>query len=187
MVNSPVVARLRRPAVFETSGVSEAVQAQQAEQIAAWERHNADALVALECLMLDGDGFDALEANLQLDQVHLARVRATRHLVERPAELVEKHPTGSIAVYAGLRGDAVLKYGGRRQMVRPGQLVVCDADQPFQRGFAHGLEELAVKVPRAAFEERTGLSTVAEPVIVDVGPGGDIYGRALVRLVGNAV
>ncbi|MBO0841601.1 MAG: helix-turn-helix transcriptional regulator, partial [Nocardioides sp.] len=45
----------------------------------------------------------------------------------------------------------------------------------------------AVKVPRAAFEERTGLSTVAEPVIVDVGPGGDIYGRALVRLVGNAV
>jgi hypothetical protein len=38
---------------------------------------------------------------------------------------------------------------GTREL-RPGQLLICDADRPFARGFARGLEELAIKVPREA-------------------------------------
>lgn len=179
--------RLRRPAVFETERATQADEAEQAAQVEAWERHNADALVALECQLLDDLGFEALEANLQLEQVHLARVRATRHVVERPASLVERHPTGSLAVYAALRGDAVLEYGGRRRVLHPGQVVVCDADRPFVRSFGHGLEELAVKVPLPALAERTGRAAMAEPVVVDARPTGDRYAKALVRLVAGAL
>lgn len=179
--------RLRRPAVFETGRATQADEAEQAAQVEAWERHNADALVALECQLLDDLGFEALEANLQLEQVHLARVRATRHVVERPVALVDRHPTGSLAVYAALRGDAVLEYGGRRRVLRPGQVVVCDADRPFVRSFGHGLEELAVKVPLPALAERTGRAALAEPVVIDAGPTGDRYGKALVRLVAGAL
>jgi len=125
--------------------------------------------------------------NLQLDEVHLARVRAPRHSVERSSALVEASPADAIAVYASLRGDALLEYDGMRRVLHPGQLLVCDVDRPFVRGFGHGLEELAVKVRRQAFEERTGLPSVPTPLVVDAGPGQSAHGRALVQLVGRAL
>ena len=125
--------------------------------------------------------------NLQLDQVHLARVRAARHTVERSAELVEEKPADAIAIYASLRGDALLEYDGVRRVLHPGQILVCDVDRPFLRGFGHGLEELAVKVPRQAFSERTGLPSVPTPLVVEAGPGQNPHGRALVQLVGRAL
>ncbi|MGH3349897.1 MAG: AraC family transcriptional regulator [Nocardioides sp.] len=178
---APTVARVRRPGVFETRRLSED------SQVAAWERHNAAALVALSCRPIDAHGFDAQEVNLQLDEVHLARVRATRHLVERPAALVKEMPARSIAVYASLRGEANLEYAGRRKVIRPGQLLVCDVDEPFVRGFGHGLDELAVKVPLETFALRTGLASMPSPLVVDAGPGQDPHGRALVQMVGRAL
>ena len=45
-----------------------------------------------------------------------------------------------------------------------------------------------MKVPRAAFTERTGLTTLARPIVVDSGRADDDpYARALVRVVGRAV
>lgn len=159
------------------------------EQVARWERHNADALIALACTPpRAATTFDAAELNLQLPRLHLARVRGSRHRVERTAALVERHPADAIAVYVALRGDALLEVDGDRRVLRPGQLLVCDADRPFVRGFDHGLEELAVKVPRAAYAELTGRDTVPDPLVVDVaGDSGDLHGRALARLVARAV
>ncbi|MFI5624375.1 helix-turn-helix domain-containing protein [Nocardioides sp. NPDC051685] len=177
----PLVARVPRPEVFQTNGLSEDAQ------VEAWERHNACALVALSCRPIDGHGFDAQEINLQLDEIHLARVRATRHVVERPASLVKEIPARSIAVYASLRGEAILEYAGRRKVIRPGQLIVCDVDAPFLRGFGHGLEELAVKVPVDAFEARTGIASMPSPLVLDAGRDQDPHGRALVQMVGRAL
>jgi len=178
---APLIARVRRPEIFETSRLN--VDA----QVEAWERHNANALVALSCRPIDGHGFDAQEVNLQLDEVHLARVRATRHVVERPASLVKEIPARSIAVYASLRGEAILEYAGRRKVIRPGQLIVCDVDAPFLRGFGHGLEELAVKVPVDAFAARTGMASMPSPLVLDAGRDQDPHGRALVQMVGRAL
>lgn len=116
-------------------------------RIELWEEHNAHALVALQCRMLDESALEAAEANLQLDRLHLAHVVANPHAVERTARTVRTRPTGSVALYFTLAGEAVFADDDRTRTLRPGQLLVCDADRPFLRGFAHGLEELAVKVP----------------------------------------
>jgi AraC-like DNA-binding protein len=106
----------------------------------------------------------------------------------RDQALVNSRPLDAIVVYAALRGEALWKQAGSRRVVRPGQLVVCDVDQPFSRTFGHGLEELVVKVQRDAFTELTGLATIAAPIFLDAaGTGANPYARALVGLVGRAV
>lgn len=153
--------------------------------VSDWERHNAEALIELSCQVRADDRFRAREVNLKLESVDLAHVRATPHAVARDDRMVSARPVEAIAVYAALRGDALLEYDGHRHVVRPGQLLVCDVDRPFLRGFGHGLEELAVKVPRASFHALTGLSTVGAPMVIDTDKG--LYARALVKLVGRAL
>jgi AraC-like DNA-binding protein len=154
-------------------------------QVELWERHNAESLIALACRPPAGRSFAATEVNLQLDRAHLARVRGTRHLVERSDAMVEARPADAIAVYVTIMGEAVFEQDGQHRVLRPGQLLVCDADRPFLRGFGHGLDELAVKVPRPEFTRLTGLTTVPAPVVVDA--GANPHGRALARLVARAV
>jgi AraC-like DNA-binding protein len=154
-------------------------------QVELWERHNAESLIALACRPPEARPFAATEVNLQLARAHLARVRGTRHVVERSGDMIEARPADAIAVYVTIMGDAVFEQDGRRRVLRPGELLVCDADRPFRRGFGHGLDELAVKVPRPEFAQLTGLATVREPVVVDV--DGSPHGRALARLVARAI
>lgn len=169
----------------ETFGVSALLDPRGVE---IWERHNATALVGLTCHVPPNVPFCAQEVNLQLDRLHLARVQGTPHSVVRDDAMVSDRPGDSIVVYAALRGEALWEHAGSRRVVRPGQLLICDVDRPFIRGFGHGLDELAVKVKRDAFTELTGMTTVDAPLFLDAaGPGANLYARALVRLVGRAV
>lgn len=150
-----------------------------------WERHNAEALIELACQVPPDRGFRARQVNLQLDRVGLALISGTAHAVMRDEAIVATRPADAIAVYATLKGDAVLESAGRRRVLRPGQLLVCDVDRPFLRGFGNGLTELAVKVPRAAFAELNGDSAVATPLVLDAAE--NPYARALVTQVGRAM
>ncbi|MEU9289222.1 helix-turn-helix domain-containing protein [Streptomyces sp. NPDC048275] len=179
MHSAPAAAPL--PAhVFSTAHVPSA------ERLRAWEEHNAAALIALKCRTPRGEDFLAREDNLQVGRVHLARVRTTAHVVERPADLIERQPTGSVAIYLSLRGDSLFQQAGRRQIIHAGDLLVCDADWHFVRGFGNGLDELAVRVERRALPDVVCGPTPGEPLIVrksEMNP----YGRAITRLVGRAV
>jgi len=171
-----------RPETFEVSAQP------QVRAVEVWERHNATALVGLTCQVAPDVPFRAQEVNLQLDRLHLARVQVTPHSVVRDEAMVRDRPGDSIVVYAALRGEALWEHGGARRVVRPGQLLVCDVDRPFIRGFGHGVDELAVKVRRDAFAELTGMTTVDAPIFLDgAGAQANPYARALVRLVGRAV
>ena len=155
------------------------------DRLRAWEEHNAAALIALTCRAPGGVDFRAREDNLDLGRVHLARVRTTAHAVERPADLVEQRPTDSVAIYVSLRGEALFQQAGRRQSMRPGDVLVCDADGTFVRGFGHGLEELALRVDRQALP---GADAAAPGELRIVRRSEDNpFGRALTRLVGRAV
>ncbi|MBO4256955.1 helix-turn-helix domain-containing protein [Streptomyces griseorubiginosus] len=167
-----------RPAhTFSTTDVPSA------QRLRAWEEHNAAALIALRCRTPKVEDFRAREDNLSLGRVQLARVRTTAHVVERPADLVERQPTGSVAIYVSLRGEALFQQAGGRRMLRPGDVLVCDADRHFVRGFGRGLDELAVRVDRRALPD---VAVPGEPLIVRAGEANP-YGRALARLVGRAV
>ncbi|MXG89277.1 helix-turn-helix domain-containing protein [Nocardioides sp. YIM 123512] len=160
-----------------------AVRGGDGDRVAQWERHNAEALIPLTCDAAAGGGFEAVESNLQLSRLHLARVAASGHGVARTALLAETLPVRSVAVYASVRGRAVFERDGRRRVIGPGQLLICDADGPFRREFSRGLLELVVKVPHAALEEALGRRPPVLPLVLSSGP----YVDALVGLVDRAV
>jgi AraC-like DNA-binding protein len=164
--------------VFSTAGLPAA------RRVELWEGHNATALIGLHChstLPLE-----ATEVNVTLGQVQLARVTGSPHTVERNAAFIRRDPVDAIAVYATLRGQAWFRDEDGTRELRPGQLLICDADRPFARGFARGLEELAIKVPRAALAGPLRSALVQGPVVTAFAPGRDPYARALARLADQA-
>jgi AraC-like DNA-binding protein len=166
---------------FSTAGLPTA------QRIALWEEHNAHALIGLRCSMLGEPELDATELNLQLDRIHLARVRGNAHVVERPAPLIRRHPSDSIAVYLTLVGEAFFYHSDGLLTLHPGQALICDADRPFMRGFAGGLEELAIKIPRPLFRELTGRPDLPAPLVRTFTNTADPATRTLARLTGRAL
>lgn len=154
------------------------------ERLELWESHNADALIGLRCRTLTGDVLEATEINVQLEQVSLARVSGSSHVVERDRAMVRERPTESVALFFSLAGEAFFYHDDGVRIVQPGQLLVCDADRPFMRGFSRGLEELVLKVPREVFADTTGIRDVARPVVVSL--EANACALTLARQVGQA-
>lgn len=167
------------PTAFSTVGLPEH------QRVELWEGHNADALIGLRCRTLDATALEATEINVQLERVHLARVRGTSHVVERNAEMIRRSPTGAVAMFFGLAGEAFFYHDGGVRTLRPGQLLVCDADRPFMRGFAHGLEELVLKIPRGVLADVAGLDGITDPLVADFADANS-FAHTLARHVGQA-
>jgi AraC-like DNA-binding protein len=165
---------------FSTAGLPES------RRVELWESHNAAALIGLRCRTLTAAVLEATEINVQLERIHLARVRGTSHLVERDQALIRHRPADSVALFFSLAGEAFFYHNDGVRVVQPGEMLMCDADRPFLRGFSQGLEELVVKVPRDVFAEVTGLEQVACPVVVPFAAGTNSFARALAREVGAA-
>lgn len=145
----------------------------------AWERHNAAALMELSC-EVPGDGpFVARESNLVGESLRLARVRGSAHRVQRSASMIDDRPVDAVAVYVARRGTAQVHADGVDGVVLPGQLLVCDPDRPLRRVFEHGLDELAVVIPRDDWAQVSDSPRVT-PTVVDVAR--DVRARSLVRL-----
>jgi AraC-like DNA-binding protein len=164
------------PAVFSTAGLPDA------RRVELWEAHNATALIGL-AVHARGP-LAATEVNVQLPGVQLARVAGSRHVVERTAEGIRRDPAEAVAVYLPLREDSWFQHDGRSRPLRPGQVLACDADRPFARGFARGLEELVVKVSRAGLSAHAGVDAPPAPRVTSA--DGDPYATALARLAARA-
>lgn len=167
------------PVAFSTAGLPEA------RRVELWEDHNAATLIGLRCRTLTGDGLEATEINVQLERVHLARVRGNPHAVERDHTLIRRRPADAVALFFSLAGQAFFYDEDGVRVVEPGQMLMCDPDRPFMRGFSGGLEELVVKVPRAVFAELTGVDHVVRPAVLDFATANPVA-RALARAAGAA-
>ncbi|HEX8005159.1 MAG TPA: helix-turn-helix domain-containing protein [Trebonia sp.] len=165
------------PTVFSTVGLPDA------RRIELWETHNATALIGLD--VHARDPLEATELNVRLPRLQLARVAASAHVVERTAGVIDRSPADAIAVYLTLRGEAWFADQGGTRSLRPGNILICETDQPFARGFTRGLEELVIKVPREVWTARTDAAFPAGPVVGAFG-GRDPYGQSLARVVGRA-
>lgn len=156
------------------------------QRVELWESHNEDALIGLRCRTLSGGVLEATEVNVQVDRLQLARVRGSSHVVERDLGLVRRRPAESVALFFSLAGEAFFYHDDGVRKLRPGQMLVCDADRPFMRGFSQGLEELVVKIPRRLFAEVTGIERVDEPRVVSFEAGVNAAAHTLARTVGRA-
>jgi AraC-like DNA-binding protein len=145
------------PGIFTTSGLPTA------RRVELWESHNAAALIGLT--VRAPDSLDAAELNVQLPRARLARVTGSAHAVERTRDLILRCPADSVAVFLTLRGEARFTADGVTVERRRGDALVWEADRPFTRTFARGLEELVVTIPRAELAARSELTALPSPVI----------------------
>ena len=172
------IASMSPTRIFSTAGLPAA------RRIELWEGHNAAALIGLNCHSTIP--LEATEVNVSLGQVQLARVTGSPHVIERNAAFIGRDPADAVAVYLALRGEAWFRDEDGTRELRPGQLLICDADRPFARGFARGLEELAIRVPRDALGVPPRSALSKGPVVTAFAPGHDPYARALARLTDRA-
>ena len=165
------------PKAFSTVGLPDA------RRVELWETHNTTALIGID--VQASEPLVATELNVHLPRVDLARVAGSAHVVRRTRKVIERSPADSIAVYLTLRGDAWFECTDRTYTLHPGNVLVSEADEPFARGFSRGLEELVVKVDRAALPE---VPQLTRPVIASFRGSGanDQYARTLARLTGRA-
>lgn len=156
------------------------------QRIELWESHNEDALIGLRCRTLTAAVLDATEINVQVSRVHLARVRGNSHVVERDAAMITRRPSESVALFFSLVGEAFFYHDDGVRTLQPGQMLMCDADRPFMRGFSHGLEELVLKIPREVFAEVTGIDRVDRPRVVSFTAGSNAVAHTLATTIGRA-
>ncbi|MCI2420621.1 helix-turn-helix domain-containing protein [Saccharopolyspora sp. K220] len=111
------------------------------------------------------------------------------HVVERTLHQIEHHPACAVVLYVAMAGEAFFYYDDGVRILRPGQAVLCDADVPFVRGFAQGLTELVLKVPRTVFEGLDAPAPSRVPRVFDIagGPGACPPGYALAKLMRSAL
>ncbi|BCT77640.1 AraC family transcriptional regulator [Sinomonas cyclohexanicum] len=157
---------------FSTDGLPDS------HRIPEWEVHNARALVGLAAKTDGRAPLRATELNLALPRLQLARVSGTPHRVERDESHISAHPARGIVAYFALQGSGTFYHRHGCETVAPGQGIVVDADQPFERGFADGLTELALKVPRAAVVRLLGSPNLARPRLFDFRAGAHDAGPA---------
>jgi AraC-like DNA-binding protein len=164
---------------FSTAGLS------RDERVELWERHNADALVDLRARTIDDRVLEARETVFRVGRLQLADVVATAHVVERSAAQIAASAIDGVALYFALHGESFFYHDAGVQLQRPGTMVLCDVRRPFMRGFAHGLEELVVRIPRAVFEAMAGREVPTSPIAMrfDDVPDGNDHAAALARLV----
>ena len=164
---------------FSTSGLS------LDERVDLWERHNADALIDLRARTIDESVLQARETVFRIGRLHLANVVASAHVVERSSAQIAQSTVDGVALYFALHGESFFYHEGGVHLQRPGTMLLCDLRRPFMRGFAHGLEELVVRIPRVVFETMTGRDVPRAPITLSFNdvPDGNDRAAALARLV----
>lgn len=119
-----------------------------ADRVRLWEGHNSKALIPLDIRTLDSAPLKAQETNINLPTVRIADVVGSAQIVERSEAFISDNPTGVIAMFFAIEGDAFFFHQQGHINLRPGQAIVYDVDRPFTRGFSQGLREVVLTIPK---------------------------------------
>ncbi|MHA6804392.1 helix-turn-helix domain-containing protein [Salinifilum ghardaiensis] len=166
---------------FTTHGIAPA------SRVRMWEHHNARALIPLDIRTIDESPLRAREINVHLPNLSLAQVNGSPQIVERSESFIRDNPADAVAIFFATQGEAFFFHRGGNESLKPGEAIMYDADLPYTRGFARGLEELVLTVPRSVYCGLTGSGAPREPVIFPFGTGAQRAAHTLAKLVRRTV
>lgn len=133
------------------------------ERVEFWEAHNADALIGLDIRPLHTQTLEAHQQNKETSITRTAKVLGSSQLVERSSSMIRKHPTDAVALFFCTQGDSFYSDEHGTHLLHPGQLLVCNADSPFIRGFGAGVSELVLTISMDEFRKLSGEDTLTHP------------------------
>ncbi|WP_168199883.1 AraC family transcriptional regulator [Citricoccus sp. SGAir0253] len=140
-------------------------------RIEHWEAHNAKALIGLDIRTLEDRPLVAQEINLYFPALRFATVKGSSQIVERSERLIAAHPTGDVAIFFALGGEAFFYHSTGMITLKAGQAVLYDADLPFVRGFSYGVRELVLTIPHQEYFRLSHGRPLKEPVVFEFAPG----------------
>lgn len=157
-----------------------------------WASYNAETLMGLDIRTLDDTPLVAEEITLHCPTLRLARVKGSPQVIERSERFIATNPTGDVAMFFALGGEAFFYHSKGMLLLKPGQAVLCDLDRPFLRGFSQGVHELVLTVPREEYVRLTHGNSLKEPVIYDFAtaagaPGKDAAAASLASLASSVL
>jgi AraC-like DNA-binding protein len=157
-----------------------------------WSSYNAKTLMGLDIRTLDDTPLVAEEITLHCPTLRLARVKGSPQVIERSERFIATNPTGDVAMFFALGGEAFFYHSTGMILLKPGQAVLCDLDRPFLRGFSQGVYELVLTVPREEYIRLAHGSSLKEPVIYDFAtaagaPGKDAAAASLASLANSVL
>lgn len=140
------------------------------ERIDYWEAHNNDALIGLDIRTLNGQTLIAEQHNRLLPTIRAAKVRGSSQLVERTPEMIRKYPTDEVALFFCLQGDSFFCDQNGTQVLHAGQVLACNADTTFIRGFGSGVSEMVLTIQMEEFIKLSGGDSLTAPKKFAFGP-----------------
>ncbi|GAB2743280.1 hypothetical protein GCM10027174_16200 [Salinifilum aidingensis] len=124
---------------------------------------------------------------MHLPNLSLAQVNGSPQIVERSESFIRDNPADAVAIFFATQGEAFFFHRGGNESLKPGEAIMYDADLPYTRGFARGLEELVLTVPRSVYCGLTSGGAPREPVIFPFGTGAQRAAHTLAKLVRRTV
>ena len=139
------------------------------ERLEYWEAHNADALIGLDIRPLHAQTLEAQQQNRLSSTIRAAKVFGSSQLIERSPEMIRKHPTEAVALFFCTQGDSFYTDEHGTHVLQAGQLLACNADRSFVRGFGIGVSEMVLTVSMDEFSQITGGSTLTNAKKINFG------------------
>jgi AraC-like DNA-binding protein len=91
-----------------------------------------------------------------------------------------------VVLFFVLAGKAFFYDSAGAHIVQRGQMVACDSDRLFMRGFSTDFEELFLKIPRHVFCDLAGVDRLEAPLVAAFTTGQNLFGASLAGLIAAA-
>ncbi len=130
-----------------------------ARQFTHWRELICKAFLALTPESDLRDGFAGSVTQWRFGALSLARIESQRQTVHRTEAGVQRDPIGGYYANLQVRGTSLMAQHGRVATLRPGDLAVVDADEPFRFEFGGDFRQLSLFIPAATLDEPAALST----------------------------
>lgn len=126
------------------------------ERLEYWEAHNADALIGLDIRPLHEGTFQAQQQNRESPTTRAGKVLGSSQFIERSPDMIRKYPTDAVAMFFCMQGESFYSDDNGSHILHAGQMLACDADSTFIRGFGAGVSEMVLTVSMEEFSKISG-------------------------------
>jgi len=126
------------------------------ERLEYWEAHNADALIGLDIRPLHKQTLEAQQHNRESPTTRAGKVLGSSQFIERSPDMIRRHPTESVALFFCMQGESFYCDENGSQILHAGQMLACNADTTFIRGFGVGVSEMVLTVSMEEFTKASG-------------------------------
>ena len=134
-----------------------------AERFAYWREAVCQTYLPLEPENLSDDGFDGSIEGAAGASLHISRVRSVPAVINRTQRGIGTFQDGAYYANLQIRGEAIVEQFGRRDIARPGDIVLVDTNEPFSIRFEHGCDLVCATIPDTGLRRR--LQRLAGPPV----------------------